>query len=112
MVYRKISNSQVFKENPELMRFLKVHTTALSLLRDYLGVTEVKGKEWKKKTVRKRNAVVSDTHPHLGYPVCFLGFLDLMYFSSCCSSKVWCQNQYRLVAGSFTASPASVNRIK
>ena len=63
MVCRKISNSQVFKENPELMRFLKVHTTALSLLRDYLGVTEVKGKEWKKKTVRKKNAVVSDTHP-------------------------------------------------
>ena len=59
MLYRRISNSQAFKENAELMRFLKVHITTLSLLKDYLGVSEVKGKEWKKKTVRRKKAVVS-----------------------------------------------------
>jgi Ca2+-binding EF-hand superfamily protein len=55
---KRISQSQAFKENAELMRFLKVHITTLSLLKDYLGVTEVRGKEWKKKRVRKKDAVL------------------------------------------------------
>ena len=41
------------------MRFLRVHQTTLFLLKDYLGVSEVKGKGWKRKTIRKKSANVS-----------------------------------------------------
>ena len=44
-------------QNPDLLQFLKVHLTTIALLKDYLGLTQVKGKGWKKKSVRRKKTV-------------------------------------------------------